>query len=102
MENIDDNKIPSKSPFSIYEDKFCNRCSEYNGCIGLISSTSTSIGIDDNYEKETGVKNLLSSNNIFSNKMFVDIVKGMGVSLYTHKFKMILDCMKARKLMNDI
>jgi hypothetical protein len=35
-------------------------------------------------------------------KMFLDMVKGMGVSLYAHKFKMILDCMKARKLMNDI
>ncbi len=42
-------------------------------------------------------KNMLSGD-----KMFLDIVKGMGVSLYAHKFKMILDCMEARRLMKDI
>lgn len=82
-----------KSPFSIYEEKFCNICSEYNGCIGLISSASTSIGIEENIN----TKNMLSGD-----KMFLDMVKGMGVSLYAHKFKMILDCMDARKLMNNM
>lgn len=87
MENI-------KSPFAIYEDKFCNKCDNYSGCIGLVSSTSTSIGIEDN-EKQINTKNI-------GDKMFLDMVKGMGVSLYTHKFKMILECMEARKLMKDI
>lgn len=86
--------IDSKSPFSIYEEKFCNRCSDYNGCIGLISSTSTSIGIEDT-EGKINTKTI-------GDKMFLDMVKGMGVSLYTHKFKMLLECMQARKLMNDI
>lgn len=83
-----------KSPFSIYEDKFCNKCDDYSGCIGVISSASTSIGVEDTNQqvntKSTGEKILL------------DMVKGMGVSLYTHKFKMMLDCMKARKLMKDV
>jgi hypothetical protein len=86
MENI-------RSPFSIYEEKFCDICSEYNSCIGFISSASTSMGI----EEHINTKNMLSGD-----KMFLDMVKGIGASLYTHKFKMILDCMEARKLMNDI
>lgn len=82
-----------KSPFSIYEEKFCNICSEYNSCIGFISSASISMGIEDN----VNTKNMLSGD-----KMVIDMIKGMGVSLYAHKFKMILDCMEARKLINDI
>lgn len=83
----------TKSPFAIYEEKFCNICSEYNSCIGLISSTSTSIGIEDTDQLKLKLP---------GDKMFLDMVKGMGVSLYAHKFKMILDCMEARKLMKDI
>jgi hypothetical protein len=82
-----------RSPFSIYEEQFCNICSEYNSCIGFISSASTSMGIEEN----VNTKNMLSGD-----KMFLDMVKGMGVSLYAHKFKMILDCMEARKLIKDI
>lgn len=91
----DNSEMPSKSPFAAYEEKFCNICSEYNSCIGLISSASTSIGIEDTNEKQINTKNI-------GDKMFLDMVKGMGVSLYAHKFKMILDCMDARKLMKDI
>lgn len=83
----------TKSPFAIYEEKFCNICSEYNSCIGLISSASTSIGIEDTNQIKLKFP---------GDRMFSDMVKGMGVSLYAHKFKMILDCMEARKLMKDI
>lgn len=93
MENTENSKMSSKSPFSMYEEKFCNTCDHYNGCIGLISSASTSIGIEDTSQLQLKLP---------GDKMFSDMVKGMGVSLYTHKFKMILDCMEARKLMNDI
>ncbi len=86
MENI-------KSPFAAYEEEFCNICTEYNSCIGLISSASISMGIEDTNQLRLKLP---------GDKIFLDMVKGMGVSLYTHKFKMILDCMEARKLMKDI
>lgn len=95
MENINNSKMLSKSPFSIYEDKFCNKCDDYGGCIGLISSASTSIGIEDSSQGQINTKNI-------GDKMFLDMVKGMGVSLYTYKFKMILECMEARRLIKDM
>jgi len=93
MENMNNSEALSKSPFAMYEDKFCNVCSEYNSCIGLISSTSTSMSIEDADQIKLKLPGA---------KLFLDMVKGMGVSLYAHKFKMILDCMEARKLMKDI
>ncbi len=30
----EDDKVPS--PFKLYEDKYCSRCLDYRGCIGLI------------------------------------------------------------------
>ncbi len=95
MENIEN----IESPFSIYEEKYCNTCSGYNNCIGLISSTYTSIGIENTGENQINTKNIQQMG---GDKMFLDIVKGMGVSLYAHKFRMILDCMQARKLMKNL
>ncbi len=97
QENIrrtDCESIDAKSPFSIYEENYCEKCDSYSGCIGLISSTSTSMGVEESEAKK-------NTRNI-GDKMFFDMVKGMGVSLYTQKFKMILECMQARKLLNDM
>lgn len=88
-----------ESPFAIYEEKFCNACSGYNNCIGLVSSTYTSIGIENTSENQANVKN---KQQLPGDKMVLDIVKGMGVSLYAHKFRMMLDCMQAKKLMKNL
>lgn len=68
------------SPFKIYEEKYCNKCADYRGCIGLIDLMSM--------EMQDGKK---SGNEAFDNAM-----KNVGTMTFTTRFKLILDCAKMR------
>lgn len=68
------------SPFKIYEEKYCNKCADYRGCLGLIDSMSMSL--QDN--KKSGSEAL------------DNMVKSFGNMTFTHRFKLILDCMHMR------
>lgn len=69
------------SPFKVYEERYCNRCGDYRGCLGLIDSMSMSV-------EGSSIK---SGNAAFDNMM--KSVEGMT---YTNRFKIILECMQMR------
>lgn len=68
------------SPFKIYEEKYCNRCIDYRGCLGLIDSMS--MELQDS--KKSG------------SEAFDSMLKSMGGMTFTARFKLILDCMRMR------
>ena len=41
--NSEEITIGNISPFKIYEDKYCSKCEDYSGCLGLIDSTTMEI-----------------------------------------------------------
>lgn len=75
------------SPFKIYEEKFCNKCEDYRGCLGLIDSMSM---------------NLQNSNLKSGSEAFDNMVKSMGGLTFATRFKMILDCIETRDYLSKI
>lgn len=83
----EDDKVPS--PFKIYEDKYCSRCQDYRGCIGLIDNLAIKMQDPDTLkglpeEMTAFLKHILESS-------------GMGSG---QRFSLIATCMGARHHMN--
>lgn len=77
----EDDKVPS--PFKIYEDKYCSRCQDYRGCIGLIDNLAIKMqnpdtikGLPD--EMAGFLKNILASAGMGSGQRFGLIATCMG------------------------
>jgi len=77
----EDDKVPS--PFKIYEDKYCSRCQDYRGCIGLIDNLAIKMqnpdtikGLPD--EMSAFLKNILASAGMGSGQRFGLIATCMG------------------------
>lgn len=77
----------SVSPFKIYEEKYCSKCEDYRGCIGLIDSTTMDL---QDSKVVTGDKGLDS------------MIKNMGGLTFSVRFKMILDCSRMRDIISNI
>lgn len=75
------------SPFKIYEEKYCNKCEDYRGCLGLIDSMT--VMLQDSKSK-TGNEGLDS------------MVKSIGGLTFSARFKMILDCSKLRSYISKM
>lgn len=77
----EDDKVPS--PFKIYEDKYCSRCQDYRGCIGLIDAVTIKM---QNPETVKGLpeeliaflKHILESSGMGSGQRFGLIATCMG------------------------
>lgn len=83
---VEDDKEPS--PFKIYEDKYCSRCQDYRGCIGLIDSLAVKM------QDQDIMKGLPEEMAGFL-RHFVEST-GMGSG---QRFGMITTCMGARNYM---
>lgn len=82
IDNIDN----EESPFKIYERRYCEKCQDYNGCIGLIDTMTME----------------LQNSNTMLGSGFDNMIKSMGGLTFTTRFKMILDCIKARNYLSKI
>lgn len=78
---IDDDKEPS--PFKRYEDKYCIKCQDYPGCIGLIDNLTIKMqnpdtikGLPD--EMSDFLKYIMESSAIGSGQRFGIIATCMG------------------------
>jgi len=69
------------SPFGLYEKKYCIKCQDYRGCLGLI----------DNMTMELQDSSISTGNSGLDN-----MVKSMGGITFSSRFKMILDCARLR------
>ena len=69
------------SPFKTYEEMYCNKCTDYRGCLGLIDSMS--MNLQDN--RKSGSEAL------------DNMVKSFGSMTFTMRFKLVLDCMHMRR-----
>ncbi len=91
MENTEENLEKSSegniSPFKIYEEKYCNKCEDYRGCLGLIDSTTMM---------------LQDSKPMTGNEGFDNMVKSMGGLTFSTRFKIILDCSNLRSYISKI
>jgi len=81
--NLEDNA----SPFKIYEEKYCNKCEDYRGCLGLIDQMTMEL---QDSKSKTGNEGLDS------------MVKSMGGLTFSARFKMILDCSNLRNHISKI
>lgn len=86
--NLADDKEPS--PFKIYEDKYCSRCQDYFGCIGLIDNLAVKMqnpdtmkGLPD--EMAAFIKHLMESSGMGSGQRFSLITTCMGARNYMEK-----------------
>ncbi len=84
------------SPFKIYEDRYCSRCEDYRGCLGLIDSMSISMDIQDS--KKSGYEALDS----VAKDMMNSAMKSMVNMAFSMRFKLILDCTNMRKYIYKI
>lgn len=75
------------SPFKAYEEKFCYKCEDYKGCIGLIDSMTMI---------------MQDSKSLTGNEAFDNMLKGMGRLTFSTRFKMILDCSNLRSYISKI
>jgi len=75
------------SPFKIYEERYCNTCNDYLGCIGLIDSITMS---------------LQDSKATLGNESLDSLIKSMGGLTFTTRFKIILDCMELRNFISKL
>lgn len=80
-----DNESQEPSPFKIYEEKYCNKCADYRGCIGLIDLMS----MEMQDSKKSG------------NEAFDSAMKNVGTMTFTTRFKLILDCSNMRNYLNN-
>lgn len=78
------------SPFKIYEERYCSKCEDYRGCIGLIDSMSMSMDTQDN--KKPGYEALDST----TKNMINSAMKSMVNMAFSARFKIILDCTNMR------
>jgi hypothetical protein len=76
-----DNEELIDSPFKIYEEKYCNRCMDYRGCLGLIDNMSREL-LDNKKSGSQSIDNMM---------------KGMGSMAFVSRFKLILDCKDMRE-----
>ena len=77
----EDDKVPS--PFKIYEDKYCSRCQDYRGCIGLIDNLAIKMQNPDTIkglpeEMTAFLKHILESSGMGSGQRFGLIATCMG------------------------
>lgn len=72
------------SPFKIYEERYCNKCADYRGCLGLIDSMS--MQLQDS--KKSGSEG------------FDSMVKSFGSITFVTRFKLILDCVEMRNYLD--
>jgi len=79
----DDDKVPS--PFKIYEDKYCSRCQDYRGCIGLIDNLAIKMQDPDT------LKGLPDGMTAFLKQILESSGMGSG-----QRFSLIATCMGAR------
>lgn len=84
------------SPFKIYEDKYCSKCEDYRGCLGLIDSMSISMDTQDG--KKPGYEALDS----VTKNMMNSAMKSMVNMAFSMRFKLILDCTNMRKYISKI
>jgi hypothetical protein len=75
------------SPFGLYENKYCSKCQDYRGCLGLIDSTTM---------------DLQESKGLTGDKAFDNMIKSMGGLTFSARFKMILDCARMRDIISNI
>lgn len=75
------------SPFKIYEDKYCSRCEDYRGCLGLIDSMTMSL---QDSKQTTGNEGLDS------------MIRSMGGLTFSTRFKIVLDCSNLRNYISKI
>lgn len=75
------------SPFKIYEEKYCNKCEDYRGCLGLIDSMTMMIQDAKPMTGSEGLDNM---------------VKSMGGLTFSTRFKIILDCSNLRSYISKI
>jgi len=101
----EDDKVPS--PFKIYEDKYCSRCQDYRGCIGLIDNLAIKMqnpdtikGLPD--EMAGFLKNLLASAGMGSGQRFGLIATCMGARHHMeHRMKTHDKKSKGKKTRKD-
>jgi len=79
--SIDDDTDPS--PFKIYEDKYCIKCQDYPGCIGLIDNLAIKMQNPDTVkglpnEMSAFLKNIMESSGMGSGQRFGLITTCMG------------------------
>lgn len=86
-ENLEGNSEGNISPFKTYEEKYCNKCEDYRGCLGLIDSMTMM---------------LQDSKPMTGNEGFDNMVKSMGGLTFSTRFKMILDCSTLRSSISKI
>lgn len=86
LEQTSDSEL-NISPFGLYEDKYCSKCQDYRGCLGLIDSTTM---------------DLQESKGITGDKAFDNMIKSMGGLTFSARFKMILDCARMRDVISNI
>lgn len=84
------------SPFKIYEDKYCSRCEDYRGCLGLIDSMSMSMDTQDS--KKPGYEALDNT----TKNMINSATKSLVNMAFSMRFKMILDCTNMRNYISKI
>lgn len=87
----EDGKEPS--PFKVYEDKYCSKCQDYHGCIGLIDShvikmQELLVNVDKKNNPTDGIEGFI--------KGMVETTTGMGAG---QRFGLIATCMGAREHM---
>ena len=75
------------SPFGSYEEKYCNKCQDYRGCLGLIDSTTM---------------DLQDSKVTTGDKGFDNMIKSMGGLTFSTRFKIILNCAHLRDIVSKI
>jgi len=75
------------SPFKIYEERYCNKCEDYRGCLGLIDQMTMEL---QDTKSKTGYEGL------------DNMVKSIGGLTFSARFKMILDCSKLRSYISRI
>lgn len=85
---VEDDKEPS--PFKIYEDKYCSRCQDYHGCIGLIDNLT--LKMQDPARLDGLPKEMAQVMNHLNTSL------GMGSG---QRFQLIATCMGARNYMRN-
>lgn len=87
-DTIDDDKDPS--PFKIYEDKYCIKCQDYPGCIGLIDNLAIKMQTPDTVkgmpdEMNAFLKHIMESSGMGSGQRFTLIATCMGARYHMEK-----------------
>lgn len=85
-ENIGNILEENISPFKIYEERYCNKCEDYRGCLGLIDSMTMMLQDSKAKSGYEGLDNM---------------VKSLGGLTFSARFKIILDCSGLRNFIQN-